>query len=187
MPFSKTKSFAGDNRSSYQVNSTSYRTEQKVKVDFDKNRVSVLNNKVSGSTDYDANNKITENSASGKAGPTPTYTTSTMENKSTTVNMQIDATNKLVAGAPAINYDVNISISQQGNNTFDFNMTGKTDGFPAYEFFITNEANGKSYLIHGSNPNSTGKTPISLFPPMENKINKSGNSSNLKPVNDVKF
>ena len=187
MPLSNTQSFAGDNRNSYQVNSTAYRTEQKVKVDFDNNKVTVLNNKASGSKGFDENKNVTQVSASDKAGPNPTYSTSTLENKSTTVNMKIDAPNKLVSLSPAINYDVNITITEQSNKTFDFKISGKTDGFPAYEFFITNEATGKSYFIYGSNPASTGDTPTSLFPPMENKINSSGNSGKLKPVNNVKF
>lgn len=52
-----------------------------------------------------------------------------------------------------------VTITEGENGSFSYKIEGKSDGFPAYEFFITNEKNGKSYLIHGSNPNSTGDTP----------------------------
>ena len=187
IPFANTKSFAGDNRNSYQVNTTEYRTEQKVKVDFDNKKVTVLSNKASSSIGYGENNKVTETSSTDKAGPTPKYTPATMEDKSTTINMQINASNKLVSGAPSINYDVNIKLTQEGENNFNYQISGKTDGFPAYEFFITNEATGKSYFIYGSNPKSSSDTPTALFPPMEKNVNSSGNSSKLKPIKEVKF
>lgn len=60
-------------------------------------------------------------------------------------------------------------------------------GPPAYEFFTTNEAAGNSYFIYRSNFVVTKDTPRALFPPMENKINVSGNSGNLQPVEEVKF
>ena len=41
-------SFAGDNRMSYELNTTAFRTEQKVNVDFDKRSVSYSNNTASG-------------------------------------------------------------------------------------------------------------------------------------------
>lgn len=186
-PFSKTSSFAGDNRQSYKVNTTAYRTEQKVRVDFDNNKVSTLNNRANSTTGYDENGQVRETSSPAKAGPTPTYTPGTMKDGSTTINMQVDASNKLVSGAPAINYDVDVTVTDQGDGNFNYNISGKSDGFPAYEFFITNEATNKSYLIHGSNPAANGKSPTSLFPPMENTIEGSGNSKDLTPVEEVKF
>lgn len=186
-PFSNTKSFAGDNRNSYNVNSTAYRAEQKVRIDFDNNKVTTLSNKASGSTGFDKNGKAIEHSASEKAGPTPTYTPGTMKDGSTTIHMEIDASNKLVSGAPAINYDVNVTVTQQENGSFNYNIEGKTDGFPAYEFFITDEKTNNSYLIYGSNPGQTGDTPTALFPPMEKKVDNAGNSNNTKPTEEKKF
>ncbi|WP_051190339.1 DUF6443 domain-containing protein [Kaistella palustris] len=186
-PFSNTKSFSGDDRNSYNVNATSYRTEQKVRVDFDNNKVTLLNNKASGSTGFDKNGKTVEHSEAGKAGPTPTYTPGTMKKGSTTIHMEVDASNKLVDGAPAINYDVNVTLTQQNNGSFNYNIEGKTDGFPAYEFFITDEKTNNSYLIHGSNPAQTGDTPVSLFPPMEKKVDNAGNSNYTTPTDEKKF
>jgi RHS repeat-associated protein len=182
--FSQTKSFKGDNRS-FDPKATSFRTEQKVQVDFDNKKVTTLNNTASGSTGLDSKGNVTQTSQAEKAGPTPTYDKGAMEKgNSTTINMQVDASNQLVPGAPPINYDVNITISQQQDGSVNYNMTGSTDGFPAYEFYITNDATGQSTMIYGSDPQKTGDTPVSLFPPMEKNVNKSGNTgstSDKKP------
>jgi RHS repeat-associated protein len=176
---SSTKSFKGDGRS-FDPKATSYRTEQKVRVDFDNKKVTTLNNTASGSVGLDANGKEVARSAAAKAGPTPTYDKGAMENgNSTTVNMQVEASNKL-APAPAINYDVSITITQQEDGSVNYNMTGASDGFPAYEFYITDEATGNSTMIYGSDPNKTGDKPVSLFPPMEKTINTSGNANGKK-------
>jgi len=182
-PFSKTKSFAGDNRSDYQLNTTAYRTEQQVRVDIDNGNATTLSNRANSTTGYDKNGNVTETSDPGKAGSTPTYT---MDGNSATVNMEVDASNKLVSGAPAINYDVGVTITQNEDGSFSFELKGETDGFPAYEFFITNEKDGNSYLIYGSNPNQTGDNPFSLFPPMEKDVNTSGNSSTITPIEENK-
>ncbi len=174
-PVSNTKSFKGDGRS-FDPEATSFRAEQKVRVDFDNKKVTILNNTASGTTGLDSKGNVTETSQAGKAGPTPTYDKGAMEKgNSTTINMKVDASNKLVMGAPAINYDVSITISQQEDGSVNYNITGTSDGFPAYEFYITDEKTGNSTMIHGSDPTKTGDTPTSLFPPMEKKINNSGN------------
>lgn len=94
--------------------------------------------------------------------------------------MQVDASNKLVDLAPAINYNVNISLTPQSNGSVDYKINGKSDGFPAYEFFLTNEATGKSTLMFGSNPNNSGDKPTALFPPMEKSFYGSGTLDNKK-------
>lgn len=155
-----------------------------MRVDFDNNSVTGLSNTANYTVGLGSNGNEVARSEVGQAGPTPTYTPSTMAEGSTTINMEVDASNKLITGAPAINYDVGVTITQDEDGTFNFSIQGESDGFPAYEFFITNEANGKSYLIHGSNPASRGDSPNALFPPMDQNINNSGNSANLKPVDD---
>ncbi len=172
---SSTQSFKGDNRS-FDPKATSYRTEQKVRVDFDNKKVTTLNNTASGSVGLDSKGREITKSEPAKAGPTPTYDKGAMEKgNSTTINMQIDATNKL-APAPAINYDVNITIDQQSDGSVNYNITGTSDGFPAYEFYITDENTGQTTMIYGSDPQQTGDEPGSLFPPMEKTINNSGNT-----------
>src|SRR5690606_9521181 len=115
MPFSKTKSIAGDGRSDYQLNTTAYRTEQKVRVDFDNNKATTLNNRANSTTGYDKNGNVTETSDSGKTGPTPTYT---MDGNTATVNMEVDASNKLVDVSPAINYEVDVFEETQSTKTY---------------------------------------------------------------------
>ncbi|MCC4229912.1 DUF3238 domain-containing protein [Zunongwangia profunda] len=99
---------------------------------------------------------------------------------------KVDASNKLVDGAPAINYEVGVTITQGEDGSFSFELKGESDGFPAYEFFITNEKDGNSYQIYGSNPNKTGDSPWALLPPMEKNINVSGNSTTTKPIEEDK-
>jgi hypothetical protein len=185
---SSNKYFKGDNRNSYQVNSTAYRTEQKVRVDFDNKTVTTTSNRANSTTGLDSNKKLNEVSKEGKAGPLPTYDKASLENNNVAkVNMEIDASNKLQPLAPAINYDVSVSITPQENGNFNYEIKGNSDGFPAYEFFITNEATGNSFLIYGSNPAQTGDSPWALGGGMDKSINKSGSSTDLKPVTTVPF
>jgi RHS repeat-associated protein len=180
------KQFKGDNRNSYEVNTTAYRTEQKVRVDFDKNEVTTLSNRANSTTGIDRKgNEI--HSQPDKAGPNPTYDKASMKDNSTTVHLEVDAANKLQPGAPAINYDVNVTLRQNDNGTFNYSISGQRDGFPAYEFFVTNEATGDSFLIYGRNPSQTGDTPWALRPPMEYNFSYEGNSADLKPVTSVPF
>ena len=174
-PISNTESFKGDNRQTYQVDAKSFRTEQKVRVDFENKKVTTLSNIASPSVGYDENGKAVETSKAEKAGPNPTHDKAALKNgKSTTINMKIDASNQLVEVAPSINYDVKITISEQKDGSVNYQINGVSDGFPAYEFFITNEATGNSTLMHGSNPKRNGDTPKALFPPMEKSFYGSG-------------
>ena len=175
----QTKSFKGDNRS-FDPKATSFRTEQKVRVDFDNKKVTTLTNVASGSVGLDSKGKEIAKSDPAKAGPNPTYDKAALDKgNSTTVNMQVDASNKLVP-APSINYDVNITITPQENGSVDYKINGASNGFPSYEFYITNEATGNTTMIYGSDPNKTGDTPMSLFPPMEKNVNKSVNTGDKK-------
>ena len=54
------------------------------------------------------------------------------------------------------------------------NFTQKTlnhDGFPAYRVEVTDE-NGQKSQIYFYDPYKAGKSPMSLFPPMECKVPK---------------
>ena len=182
-------SFAGDNRNSYQLNSTSYRTEQQVNVDFDNKKVSYSSNTASGSKGLDKAGKVVATSEAGPAGPVPTYGKTALENgSSVTIHMSIDAPNKLVAGAPSINYQFDVTITPSADKkTFDYQIKGSTDGFPAYELWITDETNGGSYLLFNRTPTKSGEGPGSLFPPMEHNYNLKGNSASQTPATEVPF
>jgi hypothetical protein len=188
-PLGKSSSFAGDNRTSYQLNSTAFRTEQKVTADFDNKTVSYSSNKASGSPGLNKAGKVVEESESGTAGPVPTFNKSFLQNgNSVTIHLSVDAPNKLVAGAPSINYQFDVTITPSADGkTFDYQISGTTDGFPAYELWITDETNNQSFLLFNYTPTETGDTPFSLFPPMENTYKLNGNSGTQTPATEVKF
>ena len=184
--FSKTKAFKGDNRKSYQLNTTAYRTEQKVIIDFPSKFSNVINNKASGTIGLGADGEVTQTSLPGKAG-TVEVSDLTADPSEVTINFKFDAPNKLVRGAPAINADFNLIVTPQDDGSFDFNLLGDKDGFPAYEMFIKDIDNNKSFLLLGTNPEESDKTPLSLFPPSEEDFNLKGNSKELKESEEFKF
>ncbi|MBI2795026.1 MAG: DUF3238 domain-containing protein [Ignavibacteria bacterium] len=194
----KSSSFGGDNRNYYTVNNASYRTEQKVVADFDQRKVYYTNNIASGSIGYDSKGNVVETSDPATAG-TISNTPMTEKSTSVTIYLKVDASNKLVFGAPAINYDLAVTITpnvgadgkpildKSGNQTFNYQMKGATDGFPAYELWITDEKSNKSFLLFNSTPTETGEMPRALFPPMEYKYNLKGNNGNATPATTVPF
>ncbi|MBK7911439.1 RHS repeat-associated core domain-containing protein [Candidatus Pollutiaquabacter sp.] len=201
IPCNPTKYFAGDNRNFYSVNSTAYRTEQKVKVDFENKTATKLNNTASSSTGLASDGTtVTQTSSLGEAGPTPTYDKPALESgTSTTVYLTVNASNKLAPGAPSIDYYLAVTITpnvnsdgspvldKSGNQTFDYKIQGTTDGFPAYELWITDEKSGNSYLLFNRTPTQSGEGPGSLFPPMEHQYSITGNSSTETPATQVNF
>jgi RHS repeat-associated protein len=182
-------SFAGDNRTAYDLNSKAYRTEQIVNVNFDNKKVSYSNNTASGTHALDKQGKVIETSEPAAAGPVPTYEKSFLQNgNAVTIHLSIDAPNKLVAGAPAINYQFDVTITPSADKkTFDYKVSGTTDGFPAYELWVTDETNGKSFLLFNRTPTETKETPRALFPPMEHKYSLKGNSKDKTPATKVEF
>lgn len=160
--------------------STSIASAQKVHVDFDNKSVTYSNNKASGTKALDKAGKVIETSQEAPAGPIPTFNKSFLENgNSITINMAIDAPNRLVWGAPAINYEFSITITPSADKkSFNFSITGTSDAFPAYELWVQDVTNKKSYLLLNSSPTKTGETPLSLFPIYgDYEYNVNGNSN----------
>ncbi len=183
----KTKSFGGDNRYYYTVNNASYRTEQKVVADFDVNKVYYTNNTASGSIGYDSKGNVSETSDPQTAG-TIKNTLMTEKSTSTTIYLTVNASNSLVSGAPPINYDLAVTITPSTDGkSFDYQVKGDVDGFPAYELWITDETNNKSFLLFNRTPTQTGEGPGSLFPPMEHSYNLKGNSTSVTPSTTNSF
>ncbi len=182
-------SFAGDDRMSYELNTQAFRTEQKVHVDFECKEVSCSNNTASPTKALDKNGKVIDTSEAAAAGPIPTYNKSFLENgTSITIHLSIDAPNRLVPGAPAINYQLEVTITPNSDYTsFEYEIKGDVDGFPAYELWITDETTGNSYLLFNRTPTETGETPRALFPPMEHSIYKTGNSQCETPQTSEPF
>jgi RHS repeat-associated protein len=182
-------SFAGDDRTSYQLNTNAYRTEQKVNVDFDNRSVNYSSNRASGSKGLDKEGKVVETSKAGAAGPVPTFDKAFLTNgNSVTIHLSVDASNKLVPGAPAINYEFDVTITpSEDGKTFDYQISGATDGFPAYELWVTDETNNKSFLLFNYTPTQTGDGPGALGGTMEYKYNLKDNSGNKTPATVVPF
>lgn len=67
-PSRNDKHFRGDNRKEYQANSSSYRTSQSVSVDFDNDKMSLLQNHAASTTGLDKNGQPLTSSSPGKAG-----------------------------------------------------------------------------------------------------------------------
>jgi RHS repeat-associated protein len=182
----KSANFKGDNRGSYELNATSYRTEQKVIADFDNKQVYYTNNTAAASVGLDKNGKEIERSSESLAGAI--YNTPiTEKSSSVTVFLSVDANNKLVTGSPAINYDFAITIAPKKDGTFDYKLAAESDGYPAYELWVTDETNNKSYLLFNRTPTETGETPRALFARMEYKYNLKGNSSKEIPSEKIDF
>ena len=183
-------SFAGDDRMSYELNTNAFRTEQKLNVDFDTKSVSYSNNTASTTKALDKAGKVIEKSKEAPAGPIPTFEFKpSLENgNSVTIHMSIDAPNRLVTGAPSINYQFDVIITpSKDKKTFEYQIKGAADGFPAYELWITDEKSNKSFLLFNRTPTETKETPSALFPPMEHKYNLKGKSAEQKPATSVPF
>jgi len=173
--------FAGDSRMSYDLNSTSYRTEQAVSIDFPNRSFNVDNNTASGTKGLDKRGKIMEESDPARAGSAPRVTNSgfLQNGNSITVRFSVGAANKLAAGAPEINYGFDLTITPLEDGSFDYSLSGSADGFPAYEFWIEDQESGESFLLFNYNPIEAGETPWALAAPMENGYLLRGNSKDL--------
>jgi RHS repeat-associated protein len=197
-PFGTSDYFGGDNRTYYTVNNASYRTEQKVVADFDANKVYYTNNTARGSIGYDSKGKVVETSDPATAG-TIRNTPMTEKSTSTTIYLKVSASNKLVTGAPSIDYNLAVTITpnvgadgkpvldKKGNQTFDYKVKGNVDGFPAYELWITDEKSGNSFLLFNRTPTKSNEGPWSLWGSGEHSYNLKGNSNNVTPSTTNNF
>ena len=80
------------------------------------------------------------------------------------------AGNPLVAGAPAIDWDLTLTIDTSGA-TPHWTLTGAHDGFPAYEVYV----NGQTLYTYSPGPGPYGFGDIlKLFPPLDVNVNTSG-------------
>ena len=93
-PFSKIKSFAGDSRTQYDANASSYRVEQSVSLDFDNSSSSTLSNSAAATIGFDKSGSVIATSEPGSGGSL----SSSVSNGLGTVNFGIDAGNKISEG-----------------------------------------------------------------------------------------
>ena len=181
-PWGKSHYFQGDNRTYYSVNSSSYRTEQSVRLDFDNNTSETISNIAAPTVGLDKNRNEIQRSEAGTAG----IVSSDIAKGG--VNLEFSATNKLAKKenpvTPSISGEFNITLSPNKDGSFNFNVDiPRVDGFPAYEIWVTDETNGGSFLIFGRNPIESGEGAYSLFGKGEHSGNVSGNSSTARVSN----
>lgn len=72
--------------------------------------------------------------------------------------------NPLVAGSPAIDWDLTFTF-RWGENKVQYTVDGCHDGYPAYEAYL----NGSTLFQHSDNGN-----PWSLFPPCDHNVHETG-------------
>lgn len=186
-PFSKIKSFAGDNRTQYNANSSNFRVEQSVNLDFDNSSSSTLSNTAAPTVGLDKSGNAIATSEAGSGGTL----SSSISNGTGTVNFGIDAGNKISEGetmgiTPNINMSGSLNLTPTEDGGFNFSLDlPNVDGFPAFEIFVTDE-DGNSTMIFGRNPIESGEGPGSLFGKGEHsfKINGSNSTSPQGPVID---
>jgi Protein of unknown function (DUF3238) len=157
--------FGGDNRNCYDAYATKFRTEQKEVIDFNNQNVSILTNIATPTIAYDKKGNQIDKSNPAKAGPDPT--SMFYDNNTVVIKMKIDATNKLVMGAPAIDYEFKTTIEKK-DDKINFTFYGFKDGFPACEIWLINNSTLQTYLLLNFTSDQTGTTVSDLWPPMEN-------------------
>jgi hypothetical protein len=86
------------------------------------------------------------------------------------VDFQVAAKNPLVALAPAIDADVVFHINPMGRTC---RLTGKHDGFPAYEAYVTADG-GAGVPVYTYDPIAAGEDITALFPPMDKMAGGTG-------------
>ena len=157
--------FKGDDRYYYHVDNPNFRTEQKVKINFETKTHELLSNVANATHGYDKNKKLIESSQADENGA-GSIKVSTVED-SVTIEFYIDASNKLVAGAPAINARITLKIEPYIENNaihYKYSIKGNCDGFPAYDMFVTDVDKSESNLVFNQNPiDANSQTVLSLF------------------------
>ena len=160
--------FGGDNRNASWDGS--YRTYQKFTIDTGPTDYSVSYYEDTGTTyryTYDLFGNLIGTS-SGKAPLSDLSYTKRISGGNLYLDCRVSSSNPLVAGAPAIDYEFTVRVNRTGG----VQLTGKHDGFPAYEFW-RKKSGGSAELIWSHDPRKTGEGLGSLLPPMEHDVNVS--------------
>lgn len=110
---------------------------------------------------YEPTGKLV-NSETGQASTSGLTYTKRVENDVLYIDCKCAAGNPLILGAPKINYEFTLKVTRPGS----VRITGKHDGFPAYEFWRKLDGKtAKQVWLH--DPRVTGDTVLSLGMPME--------------------
>jgi hypothetical protein len=90
--------------------------------------------------------------------------------KQVSIHLYGGASNPLVRGAPAIDWDLTLTIDTSGAKPH-WTLNGAHDGFPAYELYI----NGQPIHTYSPGPGPYGFSDLlKLFPPLDVSVDRSG-------------
>lgn len=98
----------------------------------------------------------------------------TITNTSGGVRVKIEGMNPLQFGAPAIDANFTVKVTQSGGFV-KTEVDGRHDGFPNYEIY------SDQVRIHEHDVEAAGKNPANLFPPMDHRID----AERVREVDDV--
>ena len=159
--------FTGDNRNFSSDVHASSRTHQEIEFDVE-SLTKTINWRNTGEThrvDCETGNVL----ETGKA-PESSMTNGEVTRSGEFILVQFKAAsqNPLIT-APAIDLDVTFRINPATREVW---LVGEHDGFPAYEAYIAADG-GAGVPIYSHDPRQTGDSPISLFPPMDKKVETS--------------
>ena len=162
--------FKGDNRRSAAWSTLAYRTSHSFVID-----TSPANYRVTATPKVNDTTVIYE-SVSGSVGeqtagqePTCLSYKKRVEAGILYLDVKCHCANPMVPLAPHIDYEFTLKITRTGS----VRITGRHDGFPAYEFWrnIEGKAGGPE-LVYTHNPLVTGDTVKSLYPPMDKTVDQ---------------
>lgn len=158
--------YGGDNRNEKWEGS--YRTSQRFVIDTSKKDYAVTSYKDTGVTEQLLYLNGVLRKTNRKKAPTTGITyTKRIVNDDLYLDCKVNSSIPFVPLAPAINYEFTIKVTRPGS----VRITGKHDGFPAYEFW--RKLDGKSpQLVYLHDPRKTGHTIKSLYPGLDVSVNK---------------
>lgn len=158
--------YAGDKRTEALWSTNDYRTVHAFSIDTSKKNYGLVEvkNLVKGSTRlvYVANKLVDTKSSKDLTTNTGlTYSYQVKSDDCLYITVKCHAKNQLVALAPAIDYNFVIKVTRTGS----VRITGKLDGFPAYEFWRQIEGKAKGpELVYSHIPKVNRFTVLTLAP-----------------------
>jgi hypothetical protein len=154
--------FTGDGRGFSNVISASHRTHQEIEVEVASLRKTIDWKHVGTTHEVDCSTGAVKSSGTA---PTTELTNGPVSRSGSIISIKFKtaASNPLVTFAPAIDSDVTFQIDPVARIC---SLTGRHDGFPAYEAYVTADG-GAGVMVYGYNPLTTGQTIDALFPPMD--------------------
>jgi len=172
--------FKGDSRGA-DPNATSYRTEQTITVETDRNISSTI------IQNYDA--KISPSILYLPFGSYPTIeggigegTFSAIASYSSDVNEGNNASVQLTGEAhvgvvpstlsPAIDYSFGITILPQKDGSVSIQLQGSHDAFPGYEIYVKDKTGKLTLIYNPPDPNNSVIDPFRLYPPTDVDVNQ---------------